>query len=350
MSSFNYSMADVLPLLGIAYPYGKVNFNISCPICDTDGKNQHLNVNMKKNTFRCPRCGDVQGGVLDMYALYMNCTRSKAYKALSDQYGCQPPKHPKSDLHTEAAECELADIKVRNETYRELLSMLSLTSGHKKNLNDRGLTDGMISSFCFKSVQPGQINSIGSDLYKKGFRLEGVPGFYSQGNIWFFRCDYAGFLIPVLDTDGMIQSLQLRLDHTEKRKYRWISSGGLNNGTSSSSFTHFVGNRSETVLLTEGPLKADVINALTGLSVIAIPGVNCLTHLERTLCILKSQGTGRIMTAFDMDFLSNNHVQKGYNNLIGLLERMGFSYGTYLWDPAYKGLDDYICSRKNIKQ
>ena len=29
-------------------------------------------------------------------------------------------------------------------------------------------------------------------------------------------------------------------------------------------------------------------------------------------------------------------------NLLQLLSDMGFRYGTYLWDPAYKGLDDYI--------
>lgn len=49
-----------------------------------------------------------------------------------------------------------------------------------------------------------------------------------------------------------------------------------------------------------------------------------------------------IKTAFDMDFATNHHVQNGYNNLLQLLGDMGFRYGTYLWDPTYKGLDDYI--------
>ena len=29
-------------------------------------------------------------------------------------------------------------------------------------------------------------------------------------------------------------------------------------------------------------------------------------------------------------------------NLVSLLSEQGFTYGTYLWDPQYKGLDDYI--------
>ena len=96
------------------------------------------------------------------------------------------------------------------------------------------------------------------------------------------------------------------------------------------------------LVLTEGPMKADVINALTGLTVLAVPGVNTLTQLESTLTELRSDGLVEIKTAFDMDFTSNHHVQHGYNNLLQLLGDMGFRYGTYLWDPAYKGLDDYI--------
>ena len=108
------------------------------------------------------------------------------------------------------------------------------------------------------------------------------------------------------------------------------------------SFTHYIGNRSETVLLTEGPMKADIINAFSGLSVIAVPGVNCLSLLEITLRELKDQGTQHIMSAFDMDFISNPHVQEGYKQMRSLLEKIGFSYGTYLWDPKFKGLDDYL--------
>ena len=48
------------------------------------------------------------------------------------------------------------------------------------------------------------------------------------------------------------------------------------------------------------------------------------------------------MTAFDMDFLTNPHVENGYKNLKRHLTDNGFQYGTYLWDPQYKGLDDYV--------
>ena len=89
-------------------------------------------------------------------------------------------------------------------------------------------------------------------------------------------------------------------------------------------------------------MKCDIINYLTGLTVIAVPGVNSLSHLRETLEYVKRQGTTRIMTAFDMDYLKNPHVKDGYINLANLIADVGIDYGTYLWDPQFKGLDDYI--------
>lgn len=89
-------------------------------------------------------------------------------------------------------------------------------------------------------------------------------------------------------------------------------------------------------------MKADVIHALSGLTVLAVPGVNALTQLQATLSELRNEGLTEIKTAFDMDFFTNSHVRNGYNNLLAMLDEMGFQYGTYVWDPRYKGLDDYI--------
>ena len=74
----------------------------------------------------------------------------------------------------------------------------------------------------------------------------------------------------------------------------------------------------------------------------AVPGVNSLLQLKSVLNFLREQGTRSIMTAFDMDYMTNPHVQNGYYELARLLSETGFQYGTYLWDPAYKGLDDYV--------
>ena len=87
---------------------------------------------------------------------------------------------------------------------------------------------------------------------------------------------------------------------------------------------------------------SDVIHALTGLTVIAVPGVNTLTQLKTALTEMRQEGLCEIKTAFDMDLSTNHHVQSAYKNLLNLLDEMNFKFGTYIWDPRYKGLDDYI--------
>ena len=102
------------------------------------------------------------------------------------------------------------------------------------------------------------------------------------------------------------------------------------------------GSVSAQMILTEGPMKADVIHELTGISVIAVPGVNTLTQLKTMLEALREEGLVSIRTAFDMDFTTNYHVQNGFRNLLSLLDSMDFKFGTYVWDPRYKGLDDFV--------
>ena len=48
-------------------------------------------------------------------------------------------------------------------------------------------------------------------------------------------------------------------------------------------WTHLAGDVKPTILLTEEPMKANVIHALTGLTVLAVPGVNSLTQLQMAL-------------------------------------------------------------------
>lgn len=89
-------------------------------------------------------------------------------------------------------------------------------------------------------------------------------------------------------------------------------------------------------------MKADIIHYITGQTVIAVPGVNSLNHLQDILNHVRAHGTTKIMTCFDMDYLKNPHVKDGYHNLAAMLAKSEFAYGTYIWDPQYKGLDDYV--------
>ena len=187
-----------------------------------------------------------------------------------------------------------------------------------------------------------QVTRVAMRLREKGLYLAGVPGFYKKQGQWTLKIPGRGILIPVRDVRGQIQGLQVRLDNVEKRKFRWLSSNGLEEGCGAKTWVHLAGEPRPLVLLTEGPMKADVIHFLTGQTVLAVAGVNSLSQLRPVLEELRAAGMEQIMTAFDMDYLINPHVRAGQENLAHLLDRCGISYGTYLWDPRYKGLDDYI--------
>ncbi len=339
-------MTDVISLLGLPMPSGgRSSFYVQCPCCDDSPRNRHLNVNLKKEVFRCPKCG-VHGGMFDLYSLFTGIPRDKARKAIMDKvFPSDMPVIRKKDTVPKptTVECSLSDIEVRHATYTALLSLLSLANDHITNLKNRGISDDDIKKFGYKSTPVFGMNSIASQLLDKGFTLAGVPGFYTDENEhWTFISEQRGILIPVRDRYGRIQGLQIRRDNAEKRKFRWVSSVERKSGCGSSGWVHIAGPIRPTMLLTEGPMKADVIYALSGLSVIAVPGVNALKTLTPVLEDLKSDGFTTIKTAFDMDLLSNFHVKDGYNSLLQLLNDLDFQFGTYLWNPYYKGLDDYI--------
>ncbi len=350
-------MTDIIPLIDIPEPqFGRVTYNVPCPCCDDNPRKKHLNINLEKDVFRCPRCG-FSGGVFDLYAYYAGINRKNARETLlarlnmDDPEALKAPARRKISPPPQTIECPITDIDTRHETYTALLSKLSLASDHQKNLVSRGLTQEMIQQLGYKTTPIFGTSMIAKQLQAEGFYLSGVPGFYHNADSsWNFVREYRGILIPARTPDGKIQGLQIRRDDVSKRKFRWLSSIGKTDGTKAECWTHLAGPPQETVIITEGPMKADVIYSLTGQTVLAVPGVNALSHLKEVLKQLREQGTRHIMTAFDMDYLSNPNVQTGYESLIKMLREFGISYGTYLWDPQYKGLDDYIwqfCYRQN---
>lgn len=344
-----FRMTDIIPLIGLPYPpSGRSSYNVPCPCCDDKPHKKHLNINLQKDVFRCPRCG-FSGGVFDLYAQYSGIPREEVREALIarlDVQGDIPKrKAPKIEI---VPECPPTDIESRHATYSALLSKLSLATDHRENLLSRGLSEEEIHRLEYRTTPVVGMSAIAKQLLADGLYLSGVPGFFRKNGQWTFVQTQRGILIPVRDMEGRIQGLQIRRDNVTRRKFRWVSSATdrdgkpLPDGCRAMGWVHVAGRIRPTIILIEGPMKADIVHYLTGQTVIAVAGVNSLSQLETVLLSLRECGVEKIMTAFDMDFLANPHVQNGYNNLVQLLTNLGFVYGTYLWDPAYNGLDDYI--------
>ena len=174
--------------------------------------------------------------------------------------------------------------------------------------------------------------------------LFGVPGFYrDEDGRWTMAVWRRGIMIPGTYF-GKIQGFQIRLDNKMKKggKFLTFSSRDELDGAMGENWCHLVGPVRERILLIEGYMKADIVNHFTGQTILAVPGVTSLQHLEAALRDLIPLGVRHVTTCFDMDYLKNWHVENAYKNLVALLGKMDITFGTYLWVPDHNGLDDYI--------
>ena len=189
---------------------------------------------------------------------------------------------------------------------------------------------------------------LASLLRSCGFDLLGIPGFRTYYGDWTLAGPN-GFLIPVRDKNGLIQGLKIRLDDADDdRKYRWLSSRDMTNGTRSYSWVHVTGDTtSKRAYLTEGPLKGDVASFLAHDALfVCIGGVNSLNGLTKTL---RDLGVTEVVEAMDMDQNTKPEVRKAILAMRKEVQKIKrWKYTKYTWDPAYKGVDDYLLSRAAV--
>ena len=340
-------MQEVLTALNLPFPDGRGQFSLYCPKCDDGSGRKHLAVNARLGLFNCVRCG-VHGGIIQMYALFAECSEKEAVHRLLEWRkgrGTIPRPAPAFTVKQN----EIASLEARSNTYAHLLLALDLKDRHRENLLKRGLPEEAL--FRYRSVPSwGSEKDLTKRLIEEGCEVKGVPGFFVHKGEWTFQRLKNGFLIPALDVDGNIQGLKVRLDDETERKYRWISTAELPEGTASEAYCHIAGSVTESMFLTEGELKADIVSCFTGRGVISVPGVNSLGKVPETVAELVKRGMKEVWICYDMDLYTNPNVQRGYGNLKEILSSFPIKVGTYRWDPAYKGIDDYLLHLKQTKK
>lgn len=357
------TMIDACRLLGVNVDTNRRDAYIPCPICAKNSRDKKLNINFTggnsgEGVYRCNRCGDLSGGPLSFWALMRGLDRTDLKEARKDWLNTvgsnNVPKIKESHKEEEKkyVDTPIADLTVRSNTYSKLLSMLTLSDQHHKNLSDRGLSHPTILRNDYKTYPQEKHDEIAIYLLNHGCILEGVPGFFrKEDGTWTLKkIKGSGFLIPQRNGYGQIQSFQIRYDekkNPDDQRYKYLSSAGYNMGTPTHSYIHMrIGPLGlKEAILTEGALKADVISELTGYSVIAVPGVNSLSLLPPALIDLKRRGLEKISLAYDMDKRENIHVQKAEEKLKKILYDLELPYSTLEWNENYKGLDDFLSSK-----
>ena len=318
----------------------------SCPFCRDHGPGKyHLSLNTATDQYRCNLCG-AHGNSVTLYARLMDVTNREAYQALAQEGKVYPM--PRQAERREPTERQPMALEQRHAAYTAMLEHLTLLPRHRENLLGRGLSEERITLNQYRSMPETDAGRrlLAALLRACGHELLGLPGFRTYYGDWTISGP-KGFLIPVRNKDGLIQGMKIRLDDADNpsRKYRWLSSRDLPNGTRSYSYIHVTGDTTKKrAFLTEGPLKGDVASYLAHDALfVCVGGVNAIHGLKDTLVEL---GVTQVVEAMDMDQMSNQNVR---NAVLAMRKEVqairGLKYTKYTWDPVYKGVDDYLLSR-----
>ena len=318
----------------------------TCPFCHDHGPGKyHLSLNTATDQYRCHLCG-AHGNSVTLYARLMGVTNREAYQALKQEGKVYPMS--RREASPSDAERQPLPLEQRHEAYTAMLDHLTLLDKHRENLLERGLSEERIQANQYRSMPETEAGRrlLAALLRSCGHELLGLPGFRTYYGDWTITGP-KGFLIPVRNKNGLIQGMKIRLDDADKpnRKYRWLSSRDLPNGTRSYSYIHVTGDTTQKrAFLTEGPLKGDVASYLARDALfVCVGGVNAIRGLKKTLMGL---GVSRVVEAMDMDQMTNPDVR---NAVLAMRKEVqaikGLKYTKYTWDPAYKGIDDYFLSR-----
>lgn len=311
-----------------------------------------VGIDFVKGTGRCNKCGysfnaitrwaDARGFQRTEEGLKEAARDGRLYFFGDEKPSFAPAPRPK--VFSPSLESELAPLSQRDAVYSALLNLLSLSSEHKKLLLKKGLSEKAISENGYRSYPLSRLDKLGELISQQGLNAEGVPGFYvPEGKDKpALRELSQGILIPQRSVIGRIQGFQIRT--SGKTRYMSLSTADMKKGAAAKTFTHTRQGKKgfRSVILTEGPLKGDIISDRTGYSVIAVPGVNSVSYLPQTLTALRKKGLEEVLIAFDMDAHENVHVEKALNNLRRLLGLMCIPYSTLEWSREFKGLDDFL--------
>lgn len=257
--------------------YSEVTRARPCPVCGADSWCSTFERGVK--CMRCSAGADVvrtddRG---QEYGLYFTGAIPRGYRPPA---AAEPPPAP------------IAPEPARAAVYLAMLYALTLSPAHRDQLLRRGLDAREIDLREYRSLthpadRTRALDAARSAAAKAGVDLDTVPGFYRGGIV-----GASGLLIPVRDAGASILAFKVRRDLTandQGSKYVWFSSRSeaRPDGPSPGALTHvpLVSLRPAVTLpagelgvlrVTEGPLKADIATAITGVRTVGIPGASII--------------------------------------------------------------------------
>ncbi len=230
----------------------------------------------------------------------------------------------------------------RHEIYEMFLDALYLYEEDKEHLMNRGLSEQTIADNQYRSLRFGDaIHAI--DVIRNYFNDDDVistPGFVQRGKR-IVPTEQNGILIPVRGLDGQIQALKIRMpDKYPGPKYKWFSSPDNSSGCPVH-VPYAIEKWSSVIIVTEGPLKADVcVEHDNYYNTIAVGGHS---NWKQVMPVLKQiPQVKEVHLAFDMDWNEKDSVRKSVQDFGDALKEAGYTIKLETWNPEYKGIDDAL--------
>lgn len=381
---YSWTILDVFSLLGIKTSPHKEEVIVPCPFCN--GKRFAMNQRISAgHCFNCEQAADSASYYAQTMGLSIEEARRDIERRLNIGSTVSESERPQRIVYTAQKQEEMAKINDLDFTYRSFLAELTLSEKNKNMLLARGFNEKDIVALGYKTF-PNKSDvdffAICRRLQANGCKLRGVPGFFqTKRGDWTFISVTQGIILPQKTVNNQIFGLQIRKDD-DLRVYKeetgeleekcvWFSSKNCRSGCSARADINFscdfkfdaktkkywIYAKTKKIILTEGSMKADLIHAFEpDLPVISVAGVNSTTYLEQTLKYLKKLGIETIVHAYDMDYKTNDKVQKQLEKTRKIIKDAGFEYKMMEWDTEVsidgqshellKGLDDYMAYHK----
>jgi hypothetical protein len=239
-----------------------------------------------------------------------------------------------------------------HKVYTAFLGQLTLGEAHREALRCRRLPEDAIDRGGYRTLPRQGRARIARDLRERfGDEVLRVPGFVvkeGESGRYLTVRGPAGLLVPCRDQAGRIVALKVRRDEVGAGapRYVYVSSTGYG-GPGPGAPVHVPSGTpaaAELVRLTEGELKADIIQALTGVPTVSVPGA---TNWRRASEVLKALRCKTVRLAFDADAWDNPTVARALSACADALVEASFTLELERWDVADgKGLDDLLANGK----
>lgn len=244
---------------------------------------------------------------------------------------------------------EPAPVAIRHKVYAALLASCPLSRSHQLDLVRRGLKPPFETAGYGSLPEKGRFRVVEKlrDQFSDATLLS-VPGIVrrqgNDGTPYITIAGKAGLLIPVRNEMGQIVALKIRADGLKGDRYRWLSSKSAD-GPTSGTPAHCplgVAPGTESVRLTEGPLKADVAGILSGFPTIAADNVGA--HLP-AVELAQRLGAKTVRMSFDSDAITNPIVARHTVACAEALELAGIAVEFETWNASDgKGIDDLLAA------